>query len=132
VLRHGAELRLGDTRFTLHATPTHSPGSTSWTWRSCEASRCQTIAYADSISTISADAYRFRDHSHRIEAARAGLRTIEALPCDVLLTPHPASSALLERLSGKAPLAGPRACIAHAQGGSQWLAGRLAKEAAAK
>ena len=39
-------------------------------------------------------------------------------------------SALLERLSGKAPLAQPRACIAYAAGGSDRLAQRLAKEAA--
>lgn len=57
---------------------------------------------------------------------------IEALPCDVLLTPHPGGSDLLERLSGTEPLSTPRACIAYAASGSERLAGRLAKEAAAK
>ncbi|MFM5885694.1 MAG: subclass B3 metallo-beta-lactamase [Novosphingobium sp.] len=131
-MRGGGTLTLGDTRFTLHANPTHSPGSTSWTWQSCEAGKCLTIAYADSISTISSDDYRFADHPERIAAARSGLRTIEAMPCDVLLTPHPGGSDLLERLSGKAPLAGPRACIAYAAGGSERLMQRLAKEAAPK
>ena len=32
VLRDGGALVVGGTRFTAHATPTHSPGSTSWTW----------------------------------------------------------------------------------------------------
>lgn len=131
-LRHGGMLKVGDTRFTLHANPTHSPGSTSWTWRSCEKGQCVTIAYADSISTISSDDYHFAAHPDRVEAARSGLRTIEALPCDVLLTPHPGGSALLERLSGKQPLASPRACIAYAAGGSERLMQRLAKEAAAR
>lgn len=132
VLRDGAAVVLGGTRFTMHANPTHSPGSTSWTWQSCEKGQCLTIAYADSISTISSDAYRFTDHPKRVDEARAGLRVIERLPCDLLLTPHPGGSDLLDRLSGKAPLTGPRACVAYAQGGSERLAGRLAKEAATK
>lgn len=129
-LRDGGTLQVGDTRFTLHANPTHSPGSTSWTWKSCEAGKCLTIAYADSISTISADDYHFTAHPERIEAARSGLRKIEALPCDVLLTPHPGGSDLLERLSGKEPLVSPRACVSYAADGSERLMQRLAKEAA--
>lgn len=131
-LRDGGMLKVGDTRFSLHANPTHSPGSTSWTWNSCERGKCLTIAYADSISTISSDDYHFSAHPDRIEAARAGLRTIESLPCDVLLTPHPGGSALLERLSGKQPLVTQRACVSYAAGGSERLMQRLAKEAAAK
>ena len=130
VLRDGASLVLGGTRITAHATPTHSPGSTSWTWQSCEEGKCLTIAYADSISTISSDDYRFTDHPERVDAARAGLRTIEALPCDLLLTPHPSSSDLLNRLSGKAALSSPRACVAYAAGGSERLMQRLEKEKA--
>jgi metallo-beta-lactamase class B len=131
-LRHGGSLNVGGTRFTLHANPTHSPGSTSWTWKSCENSKCLTVAYADSVNTISSDDYHFTRHPERIAAARAGLRVIESLPCDLLLTPHPGGSSLLERLSGKAPLTEPRACIAYAAGGIDRLATRLAKEAAVK
>jgi len=132
VLRAGGSLLIGGTRFTMHANPTHSPGSASWTWQSCEAGKCLTIAYADSVNTISSDDYHFTKHPERIDAARAGLRTIEALPCDVLLTPHPGGSDLLERLSGKAPLAYPRACIAYAAAGSDRLAKRLEKEQSGK
>ena len=128
----GGSLNVGGTRFTMHTNPTHSPGSASWTWQSCEGGKCLTIAYADSISTISSDDYHFTQHPERVEAARAGLRVIEALPCDLLLTPHPGGSDLLERLSGKEPLTTPRACIAYAAGGSDRLSKRLAKEAATK
>lgn len=131
-LRHGEALVLGGMRFTVHANPTHSPGSSSWTWRSCEADKCLTIAYVDSISSISSDDYRFSDHPERVEAARAGLRVMESLPCDLMLTPHPDGSALLERLSGKQPLTGPRACVAYADQGGQRLANRLASETAAR
>lgn len=132
VLPHKGVLTLGGTRFTMHSNPTHSPGSASWTWQSCEGAKCLTIAYADSISTISSDDYHFTQHPERVEAARAGLRVIEALPCDLLLTPHPGGSDLLKRLSGKAALTTPRACITYAAGGSDRLAKRLAKEATSK
>ncbi len=131
-LTHGGVLAVGGTRFALHANPTHSPGSTSWTWQSCEGAKCLTIAYADSINTISSDDYHFSDHPGRVDAARAGLRVIETLPCDLLLTPHTGGSDLLERLSGKAPLIKPRACVAYALAGSERLAKRLARENAAK
>lgn len=130
VLRNGGSLVIGGTRFTMHGNPTHSPGSVSWTWPSCEAGKCLTIAYADSVSTISADDYRFTQHPLRVEAARAGLRTVEALPCDLLLTPHPGGSNLLDRLSGKAQLTDPRACVAYAAAGSHRLEKRLAMERA--
>ncbi|MBA4161794.1 MAG: subclass B3 metallo-beta-lactamase [Novosphingobium sp.] len=130
VLRSGASLIIGGTRFTMHANPTHSPGSASWTWQSCEAGKCLTVAYADSVNTISSDDYHFTKHPERVEAARDGLRTIEALPCDLLLTPHPGGSDLLERLSGKMPLTTPRACIAYAAAGSDRLEKRLARERA--
>ena len=132
LMRDGGVLNVGGTQFRLHANPTHSPGSTSWTWRSCEGGKCLTIAYADSISTISSDDYRFSDHPERVEAARAGLRKIEALPCDVLLTPHPSGSDLLDRLSDKAPLVTPRACVAYAAGGSERLMQRIEREKAPK
>ena len=132
VLRGGGSLTVGGTRFTMHANPAHSPGSASWTWPSCAGGKCLTIAYADSVNTISADDYRFTAHPERVDAAREGLRTIEGLPCDLLLTPHPGGSELLQRLSGKAPLTYPRACVAYAAAGSDRLAKRLAREAAAQ
>lgn len=132
VLRDRQSLRLGDTGFTIYANPTHSPGSTSWSWRSCENGQCLTIALADSNSTISTDDYHFSDHPDRIEQAREGLRVMERLPCDLMLTPHPGQAKLLQRLSGTEPLTDPRACIVYALGGSVRLANRLAKEAEAK
>ncbi|MEQ1499235.1 MAG: subclass B3 metallo-beta-lactamase [Novosphingobium sp.] len=132
VLRGGGSLMIGGTRFTMHANPTHSPGSASWTWQSCEQGNCLTIAYADSVNAISSDDYHFTQHPDRVDAAREGLRTIEALPCDLLLTPHPGGSDLLERLSGKAALVYPRACVAYAAAGSDRLAKRLEKEKSAK
>ena len=132
VLRDGASLMLGGTAFTARVTPTHSPGSTSWTWRSCEQGKCLTIALADSISTISSDAYRFTDHPERVAAARFGLDRVSALPCDIILTPHPAQSNMFNRLAGKAPLIDPNACKTYAAAGLARLEKRLAQEKLAK
>ena len=131
-LRDNGSVFTSDPRFTAHATPTHSPGSTSWTWRSCDQDGCKTIAFADSISTISSEGYRFSDNPHRVEQARYGLKRIAALPCDIMLTPHPSGSNLLERLSGRAPLADAAACKAYAQLGAGWLDKRLTREGAGK
>lgn len=131
-LRDNGSVFTFDPRFTSHATPTHSPGSTSWTWRSCDQDGCKTIAYADSNSTISSAGYHFSDNPRRVEQARYGLKRIAALPCDILLTPHPVSSNLLERLSGRGALVDAGACKAYAEAGMQRLDQRLEKEGKAK
>nr|QDC28539.1 subclass B3 metallo-beta-lactamase [uncultured bacterium] len=131
-LRDNGSVFTSDPRFTAHATPTHSPGSTSWTWRSCDQDGCKTIAYADSNSTISSDGYRFSDNPRRISSARYGLGRIAAMPCDILITPHPGSSNLLERLSGRGTLVDAGACKAYAESGMKRLDQRLEKEGPAK
>jgi metallo-beta-lactamase class B len=131
-LTDSAKLTIGDVTITAHSTPVHVRGSTSWTWRSCDGSVCHSIALADSSNTISAPAYRFTDNPRRVTAARKGLDKIAALPCDILLTPHPSASNLFLRLSGKAPLADPNACAAYAEAGRDRLAKRLIQEVAPK
>lgn len=128
---HGTALVVGGVSFTAWANPAHAPGSTSWTWRQCQGTECRTIAYADSASTISADGYRFADNPDRIEAIRRGLSVVAALPCDILITPHPSASDLFARLSGTQPLIKPDACAAYAATASQRFGERLARETAA-
>ncbi len=97
----GETLRIGDLAVTAHATPGHTPGSTSWTWDSCEASACLHVAYVDSVSAIADDVYRYGDeatHPGVVEAFRASLSRIAELPCDILLTPHPDASDMWLRL----------------------------------
>jgi len=127
----GMTVTLGSLRLVAHSTPGHAPGSTSWSWRSCEATVCHRIVYADSVTAISADTYRFTDHPRYVAAFRASLAAIAALPCDLLVTPHPEASDLYARLAGKAPLASPGACRAYAAAGEAKLNARLAQEAAA-
>ena len=127
-LRDGEELHVGDLRITVHATPAHSAGSASWTWRSCVKGRCRPTTYADSATVISADDYRFRDHPDRVAAARRGLAKIGALPCGILMTPHPSASNLFERIAGREPLIDAKACAAYADGATKRMDARLASE----
>ncbi|WP_159981643.1 MULTISPECIES: subclass B3 metallo-beta-lactamase [unclassified Novosphingobium] len=130
VLKDGATVVVGSLVITAHATPVHAPGSTSWTWRSCAStSDCHSIAYADSTSTISSDGYRFTDHPDRVAAIRQGLPKIAALPCDILLTPHPSQSAMMERFAGTKPLTDTSACRTYVTAAEDRFAARLQKEA---
>jgi metallo-beta-lactamase class B len=129
-LRNGEPVSVGPTRLTAHMTPGHSAGGTSWTWRSCEGYACVTLAFVDSISAVSSQAYRFSDHPDYVRTFRATLDKVAALPCDMLITPHPSASNLTGRLGGAAPLVDPGACRAYAERGRTGLDQRLAREAA--
>ena len=122
------QVTLGGLALTAHATPGHAPGSTSWTWRSCEAGRCVTVTYADSISAVSSDEYRFSDHPALVATHWATEAKIAALPCDLLVTPHPEASSFYQRLAGTEALIDPAGCRRYAERGRQALDARLAKE----
>jgi metallo-beta-lactamase class B len=130
MLRDGVDIAQAPFRLTPWATPGHAPGSTSWSWRSCEQKRCVTVVYADSVSAVSAEGYRFSDHKRYVAQFRASLRQIGALRCDLLITPHPSASRFIERLEGQAPLIGRGQCAAYAAEGRRNLDARLAKEQA--
>ncbi len=128
-LSDGEQVQVGPITLTAYSTPAHTSGSTSWTWESCDKADCRTITYADSISAISADSYRFTDHPDRVEGVRAGLARVAELPCGILITPHPSSSDMFERFASGAPLDQPASCKSYAATGSQRFAKRLKSEA---
>ena len=130
VLRDGDTIRLGSLAMVAHATPGHAPGSTSWTWRSCDVDGCRDIAYVDSVSAISDQQYRYSAHPDYVAAFRRSLDKIAALPCDFLITPHPSASGLFERLAGGTESANE--CLRYAELGKAGLARRLAEESASK
>lgn len=126
-------VKVGPLRLTAHATPGHTPGSTSWTWRSCDAGDCIDIAYVDSVSAISSPGYRFGDEAAHPGASRAfrdSLASIAGLPCDALITPHPSGSNLWDRVGARATgtFAEPRACRDYAESASKRLDARVAEE----
>lgn len=128
IVADGQVVRLGPLALTAHATPGHTPGSTSWSWRSCAGAECRNIVYGDSITAFSSDSYRFSDHPAYVAAFRAGLDRLAGLECDILITPHPGASDLHTRLAGNTPLVDSKACARYAAGGRARLDARLAKE----
>ncbi len=137
-IRDGQTLRVGPLALTAHFTPGHTPGGTSWSWTSCEQQRCLHIVYADSLTAVSADNYRFTDHSDLVAGFEKSFAALETMPCEILLTPHPGFSNLLGRQEardkGGQPDAftDPGACKKLAQSSREGLAKRLAQEKAGK
>ena len=128
LVRNGEVVALGSVKLSAVATPGHTPGAMSWQWRSCEGSACKTIVYADSMTPVSSDDYRFTDHPEVVAELRASYARVAALDCDILLSPHPSASHMRDRLL-KRDLTDKGACKAYAAGLGKQLDGRLAKEA---
>lgn len=125
---------LGDIHLRAIHTGGHTPGGTSWTWSSCYLGVCRSFVYADSLTPVSADAFRFSDTDRYPEAIadfEAGFAALEAVQCDVLVTPHPFASQLWERLAeGDRGLVDGEGCRRYAAEGRRALQRRLAEEAA--
>lgn len=124
-------VRAGGLELQAVATPGHSVGGTTWTWRSCDGQDCRQIVYGDSLTAVSADGYRFSDHPDALARLRQSFASVAALDCDILVTPHPSASALWTRLGPEAtrPLVDGNACRTYAEAGATRLEQRLAKEA---
>lgn len=129
VLPQDGRVLLGPIALQAVPTPGHTAGATTWQWQSCAGADCRTIVYADSLSAISSDSYRFSDHPAYVQAFRDGLARLEKLECTMLITPHPSASELNTRAAaGLAP--DPTGCARYARAKMASLDARLAKEQA--
>ncbi len=137
VLHDGETVHVDNLALTAHFTPGHTPGGTSWTWESCEASRCATLVYADSVAAVSADGFRFTDspaYPHAVDDFRKSFAFLRQTKCDILLTPHPEVSGLWDLLKrreeggARDALFAPAACKDLADRSEEQLQKRLASE----
>jgi metallo-beta-lactamase class B len=136
----GATIRLGGVTVTAVATPGHTPGSTSWSWQSCEQGDCKAMVFSASLNPISADGYLFTDpaHARTLEDFRHSFAAMRALPCDVLISAHPGQSdgdvkARKLRAGVKPnPFIDPGACRAFAAQYESKLKERIADEKAGR
>jgi metallo-beta-lactamase class B len=127
----GEVLRVGPIELTARFTPGHTPGGTSWSWRSCDdAGRCLDLVYADSQTPISADDFRYTDsatYPNALEDYDHGLTLLENIPCDLLLTPHPSASRLFERVA-EGELIDSEGCRRYAANARDQVARRVESE----
>ncbi|MDR7191310.1 subclass B3 metallo-beta-lactamase [Luteimonas terrae] len=120
----------GGVDFTVHFVPGHTPGSVAWTWTDTRDGRPVRIAYVDSLS---APGYRLHDnprYPRLVDDYRRSFHVVRALPCDLLLTPHPGASHW-DYAAGDAAGAKALTCAAYADGAEARFEAQLA-EAQAK
>lgn len=140
ILKDGETLRLGRLALTIHYTPGHAPGASSWSWQDCEGEECRDLVYADSLNAVSGDDYRFggSDGNGGIAASfRHSIAAVAKLPCDVLVPVHPGFAQFDDKLARRAAGAGPdpfidaTACRRYADAARAKLDARLQQERAA-
>jgi metallo-beta-lactamase class B len=120
VVRDGRPVTIGGVAFTPHLTPGHTPGATTWTWKACDASdRCLDMVYADSLTSISADDFKFTAMPGRVDAFARSIETVAALPCDAMISVHQ---------DWKRSFIAPGLCAAYASDARAKLRDCIAKE----
>lgn len=133
----GESFHVGDITITAHLTAGHTPGGTSWTWKSCEGGVCRDMVYADSLNPIAAPGFRFtesREYPHAVDDFEKSFKFFETTPCDILITAHPEFSELFDRQSARErgvkpdPMVDSGACRRYADTGREKLRERLATE----
>lgn len=85
-------IEVGSLQLHVVHTPGHTPGGTSWTWKSCEGGRCLNLVYADSLNAVSDESFKYSGDERYPNAAAdmlASIAAIAAMPCDILIGPHP-------------------------------------------
>ena len=134
----GETVKLGPLTLTAHLTPGHTPGSTTWTWQSCEKSRCLDMVYADSLTPVSAEGFRYTGEANRPERMSLFRRSVEkvaALKCDVIVSTHPGFTRTLDKLAARTeqtnPFIDPEGCRKYAAASMARLDKRAAEEAGA-
>jgi len=137
-LHDGERFQVGDTTITAHLTAGHTPGGTSWTWKSCQADLCRDMVYADSLNPISAPGFKFsgdREYPQALADFEKSFKFFETTPCDILITAHPEFSRVLDRPAARErdvksdAMVDPGACQRYADSGRAQLRERLAVEA---
>jgi metallo-beta-lactamase class B len=91
------------------------------------------MVYADSVTAVAADGFRYTDTPALLAAFEKTFAAIAALPCDILVTPHPEASDLFGRLEKRNAgatdaMIDREACRRYAQAGLKRFRTRLASE----
>jgi metallo-beta-lactamase class B len=134
-VRDGERLHLGDLVLTAHATPGHTQGNTSWTWMSCEGTRCLHMVDVGSLSAPGFKLIGNPKAPNSVKDFEHSFAVVAALPCDIPLAPHPGMVDFWARVDrrdrGDANALVDRAgCRAYAQAARESFEAELAKQRA--
>jgi metallo-beta-lactamase class B len=134
-VKDGDVLRLGALAVTAHLTPGHTPGSTTWSWNACEGERCYRFVYADSLTAVSADGFRYSGGAGKPDlraSFRATIHKVRKLSCDVIVSTHPGFTDTLEKLARRTaehnPFIDPQGCRTYADNAARAFEARLLRE----
>jgi metallo-beta-lactamase class B len=135
VVRDGETVQVGPVGITAHMTPGHTPGSTSWSWTSCEGQRCMSLVYADSLNPISRDGFSFTGQQGAADISSSfasSIAKLAALNCDIVLSAHPNQTDTFAKAAARTPDRNPfidaGGCRAYAGTAARLLDERIAKE----
>jgi len=129
IIMDGEGVTVGGIAFTAHFMPGHTPGSTAWTWTDTRDGQPVRIAYADSLSAPGYQLQGNARYPRLVEDYRRSFATVRALPCDLLLTPHPGASNW-NYAAGAEAGANALTCKAYADAAEKKFDAQLAKETA--
>lgn len=135
IIKDNEVLRVGNISVTAVFTPGHTPGSTTWTWRSCEGAACLSMVYADSLTAVAAPGFKYTDDPERVTLFRRSISRVAELPCDIVISTHPQATGLDSKIRKRAALKGAETdpfidhgCKALAAAGTKSLDARIAEE----
>jgi metallo-beta-lactamase class B len=131
----GESLHLGDLVLTSHATPGHTKGNTTWSWKSCEGKRCLNVV---DIGSLSAPSYNLIDspkYPDIVGDFERSFAMVAALPCDIALSQHPGVVHFWERMDKRDQgvadaLIDPTLCRSYATDARESFEAQLAKQRA--
>lgn len=127
IITDGEQIELGKNVVTAIFTPGHSPGGTTWSWQSCEASKCVTLVFADSLGAVSDDTYQFSSHPEYLARFKKSIETVRDLKCDIIIAAHPGFSGLFEKAQAN-QFIDENSCKKYAENAQLNLDKRLAEE----
>lgn len=132
----GETLHLGNLALTAHATPGHTKGNTTWTWTSCEGTRCLHVVDVGSLAAPGFKLIGNPEQPNVVKDFEYSFGMVAALPCDIALAPHPDMVLFWERVAKRSQgdanaVIDPTACREYVQYARQHFYAQLAKERAA-
>jgi len=127
LLQDGEAVELDGIRFTAHFTPGHTPGSLSWTWIDTRDGKPVRIAYVDSLTAPGYELAGNPRYPRIVDDYRRSFDIVRALPCDLLLTPHPGASGW-NYADAAASRPKPTSCREYADAAARKLEGQIAAQ----